>query len=268
MTERNAPPQGSVSFVADMLGERELIVLTGGGGKTSLLFALAHCLQREASVVTTTTTHICRPRPEETSHVLLGVARWDEWRSALSIEGHITIAESENGDKLRGFPPEVVDEMYRRKLARYLVVEADGAKRMPFKAYEEYEPVLPRAATLHIVVIGVEPFLYPIVEENTFRLHLLARRHGIEPGERVLPERVADILDDPREYMKEAHPKTRRILLVNKCDMVGAGGIASIRDVLSARLRFYDLVLFASLRENILYDCVRIDRARGDVLRS
>lgn len=249
-----------IETIAGLLGPRELIAITGGGGKTSLMFALAHELCREATVVTTTTTHIAVPEPEESGRLILGAERWGEWRAALAQTGHVTIAESEERGKLRGFPPEIVDEMDRRKLASYVVVEADGAKRMPFKAYEAYEPVIPRMTTLQVVVIGIEPFLYPLSDENTFRLHLFAERRGIKPGERISPETISDILDDPHEYMKGANPKTRRALVVNKCDLADEPHIAAIKDVLCRRLRLYDVLLFVSLEKNILCDLAGVRR--------
>lgn len=267
MAGPDARPRGLIAFIADMLAPRELIALTGGGGKTSLMFALAHELCRHAKVLTTTTTHIAEPEPADSGRVMLGAERWDDWRAALGQARHVTIAASEERGKLRGFPPEIVDEVYRRELARYVVVEADGAKRMPFKAYEEYEPVIPQATTLHVVVVGIEPFLYPLSEENTFRFGLLVRRHGFESGEKIAPEAIADLLDDPCEYMRGADCATRRILFVNKCEMADENRISCVCDLLSSRLQSYDFVLFASLRENLLYDCATIGRERGGAAR-
>lgn len=251
---------GPVKTIAGLLGPRELIAITGGGGKTSLMFALARELCCRATVVTTTTTHIALPEPEESERLMLGAERWGEWQAALAETRHITVASSEENGKLRGFAPEIACEMYRRQLAPYIIVEADGAKRMPFKAYETYEPAVPRAATLQVVVIGIEPFLYPLSDENTFRLHLFAERRGIKSGEKISPQAIADILDDPGEYMKGTNPRTRRILLVNKCDLADEPHIAAVRDALRGRLRFYDVLLFASLKKNILCDLKNLRR--------
>lgn len=251
---------GPVKFIAGLLGSRELVVITGGGGKTTLMFALARELRRRAAVVTTTTTHIAVPEPRDAGQLILGAEKWDEWSAALVQRRHVTIAESEEGGKLRGLPPEVSDEIYRRELAHYLLVEADGAKRMPFKAYEAHEPVVPRTATLHIVVIGAEPFLDPLTDKNTFRLRLFAERRGIKAGEKISHEMVADILEAPGEYMRGSDFRTRRILLVNKCDLADESLITAVKESLRRRLHFYDALIFASLQKNVLCDFAEVDR--------
>lgn len=258
----NAEPADAISAVAGLLSPRELISLTGGGGKTTLLFALARRLRENAEVVTTTTTHICPPDPEESERLMLGPGRREEWRAALREAGHVTIASSlEESGKLRGFSRETIDDFFREELAPFILVEADGAKRMPFKAYEAHEPVIPLTSTLHIVVIGIEPFLFPLSDENTFRLHRLTERRGIKRGERISTETIADILDDPNEYMKGAVADSRRILLVNKCDLADEHQIGAIKNTLCGRLHAYDLVLFASLQNHTLFDRAEIKRA-------
>lgn len=257
---RNFEGGGPVMSIARQFGPSELAVITGGGGKTSLMFALARELRRVAAVITTTTARIAVPGPEDTETLLLGGDRWDEWRAALSQAGHVTIAESEEGSKLKGFPPAVLDEIYERRVASYVLVEADGAMRLPFKAYEGYEPVIPQSATLHIVVIGMEPFLCPLTEQNTFRLRLFAERRGMKSGVKISHEAIADILDDPGEYLKGGNLKTRRILLVNKCDLADEPLVQAVKDTLRRRLQFYDLLIFASLQKNALYDFAETDR--------
>lgn len=250
----STPQTDVISVVAGLLSGRELVAVTGGGGKSTLLSALAKRLRKDAAVVSTTTTHICAPRPEDGERLVLGPGRWDEWRAALRETGHVTIADSEEKGKLQGFSREAVEDVFREGLAPFVLVEADGAKRMPFKAYEAHEPVIPEAATLHIVVVGIEPFLFPLTEENTFRLHRFTERRGIKPGAKISTETIADILDDPNEYMKGTVLKHRRILLVNKCDLADGRQLRAIKEVLCERLRGYSLVLFASLQNRALFD--------------
>jgi probable selenium-dependent hydroxylase accessory protein YqeC len=82
-----------------------MISLVGAGGKTSLMFALAKDLQhRKKKVITTTTTKIFQPGPEESPKVILGgIDALKEIESGLALHGHITwAAESIADHKLRG----------------------------------------------------------------------------------------------------------------------------------------------------------------------
>ena len=55
-----------------MLGDGGVISLVGAGGKTSLMFKLAHELSRTGgSVLTTTTTKILEPEPDQSSCVIV-----------------------------------------------------------------------------------------------------------------------------------------------------------------------------------------------------
>jgi len=59
-------------FTGLIPGDERIIAIAGAGGKTSLMFALAHAFQRRGiRVITTTTTRILLPTPEQSSHVLL-----------------------------------------------------------------------------------------------------------------------------------------------------------------------------------------------------
>lgn len=244
--------EDAVSLIAGLFGERELAAITGGGGKTTLMFALARHLQKAARVIATTTTHLCPPGPGDTDKLILGEEARGELFAAPG-EKSVTIAESEENGRLRGFAPKFIDELYAANAAPYILVEADGAKRLPFKAYEAHEPVIPRGATLHIVTIGAEPFLNPLTEANTFRLRLFTQRRGIKSGDRLSYEMIADILEDPNEYLKDANLNARRVLLVNKCDLAGGRRIEEIAPVLRGRLRSYDHLLFVSLRNGVVY---------------
>ena len=104
----------------------------GSGGKTSLLYELAEELRPCGTVLLATTTHIMRPpqypfvqTPEELAAALAagGVA----CVGSLTPEGKLTAP--------------AVDGW--QQAADFVLVEADGSKRLPAKAHETWEPVLP-----------------------------------------------------------------------------------------------------------------------------
>lgn len=122
------------------MARHRMVALVGAGGKTSTLYALARqAADSGRTVVVTTTTHILRhpglPLVEEPTPERL--------RAALEEHGVVTVGTVFRGDKLSGAgTPEEL-----RRAADVVLVEADGAKRLPLKAPAEYEPVIPPAPT-------------------------------------------------------------------------------------------------------------------------
>ena len=73
----------------------KVISIVGGGGKTSLMFLLAHTFQQKGfKAISTTTTHILKPTPQQTGGVVL-LSRddfQDKLQDCLKRYGHATVA--------------------------------------------------------------------------------------------------------------------------------------------------------------------------------
>ena len=111
-----------------MLGEGGVISLVGAGGKTSLMFRLAHELCSAGyTVLTTTTTKIFRPDEEQSRHVLLSDSPSEILRDArilLKQHSHISAAMRHDlkQDKLIGFAPEIIDMFKSSGLFDWIIV--------------------------------------------------------------------------------------------------------------------------------------------------
>ncbi len=152
--------------------------IIGGGGKTTLMECLAEELSGKARVIVCTTTHIY---PEKTMPCLVSPAQ-AEIAAALEKSPCICVgAWSENG---KFGPPELPVGTLAR-LADYVIVEADGAKRLPLKAHAAHEPVIPRRRT--------RPFwlsAHPASEDRCVSVHrapLAAQALGVPEDTVVTP---------------------------------------------------------------------------------
>ena len=115
--------------ISALLGvERGVTALIGGGGKTTLMCTLAEELRRRGTVVVTTSTHI--QRPEQNPVLLSGGA--DAVSAALAAHGAVCVAGETAEGKLTA--PALSFETLAQ-LADFVLVEADGAKRLPLKAH-------------------------------------------------------------------------------------------------------------------------------------
>jgi len=172
--------------------------LIGGGGKTTLLLALGHALP--GRVILTTTTHI---RPPEEFACLLSptqAALREALKSGPVCAGAVS-AEGKLG------PPELPMAALAA-LADYVIVEADGSKRLPLKAHAAWEPVVPAEANQTILVLGLSGLGKPI-RESVHRPELYAGRLGVSMDELVTPELAA-------AFLKLEHLHTR--VLLNQAD--------------------------------------------------
>lgn len=136
---------------------RGVTALIGGGGKTTLLYTLTEELRKKGTVLLCTSTHIMRP----TQYEVLERAGEAEVSAALSAHGAVCVGEPSAEGKLG--PPSLSFDALAR-LADYVLVEADGSRRLPLKAHAPHEPVIPKEAGCVLCVVGARGFDRPIRE--------------------------------------------------------------------------------------------------------
>ena len=201
----------------------EVVALAGGGGKTSLMWALARAANSAGwRVITTTTTRIWPPRGHESPVTVLLDGRDDALGvlgERLARSAHVTAAGHRRDDgKLGGIATQLVDGIAAARLADLVLVEADGAAGRALKAPRQGEPVYPASTTLAVVVAGIEALGAPLDEAHVFRAALAARITGLEPGAALTPEAAAELLVGPRGLAAPAPPGARIAALVNKVE--------------------------------------------------
>ena len=239
------------------LGAREMISLVGAGGKTSLMFRLASELVHQGRrVITTTTTRILEPSPEESSCLFIDSEEEKLGRfidGHLSSSRHITIArERIDSNKLRGVSPGFVGEIWATKAIEYLIVEADGAAGRPVKAPREGEPVIPSDTTLAVALLGVDGMDLELREENVFRSERVSRLTGISIGEKMTDDAMATLVTHPEGILKGTPASSRVALFLNKIDtpngMEKARKVA--RKVLDRRYYRIERIVLGQLRRD------------------
>ncbi len=203
------------------IGEREVISLVGGGGKTTLMFSLAEELTRQGKrVITTTTTKIYEPSEgesplviveEEPERLLLEAER------ALQSFPHVTLSGKRLPQgKLSGIPPDLVAELSR--ISDYVIVEADGSKGRPIKVHGDHEPVVPPSSTLFTVVVGADGLGKPLSPDWVFRFE---RAKGFLRGN-LTPESLMGLIMHPEGLMKGKPPSARAFVFINKAESTEA----------------------------------------------
>jgi probable selenium-dependent hydroxylase accessory protein YqeC len=166
---------------------RGVTAIIGGGGKTTLMETLAGELSKKGKVIITTTTHICRPKQYET----LLDADEAAVSAALERSGIVCVASQAESGKLCA-PWLSMGTL--AQLADFVLVEADGAKRLPLKAHAPHEPVIPPEANQTILVVGASGFGRPM-RESVHRAPIAAQALGVSEETVVTPELWAKFLN-------------------------------------------------------------------------
>jgi len=227
----------SISLV-QLLGidrKTRVIAVVGAGGKTSLMYALARELSESGrEVVTTTTAKIFPPDPDQSPKLitldhdpgLRGLAE------GLRRFSHVTVADSLDpaSGKLRGIQEDSLDIC--AAVADHVIVEADGARGLPVKAPEAWEPVIPRSSDLVVLVAGLDCIGKPATEDWVFRLDRFLEITGMAKGETIRPEHVAVALCHPEGGLKGVPPTAEVAVFLNKADLLDDEDV--IEEVLAA----------------------------------
>ena len=132
-----------------------MTAIIGSGGKTSLMMRLAEELAERGRVIVCTSTHIMRPEnmavAESAGEIqtvtdLAGEGNRDTKDPQKSIgawKTPVCIGTPAGNGKLTA-PAESFEEL--AGIADYVLVEADGSKRLPLKCHAPHEPVIPENA--------------------------------------------------------------------------------------------------------------------------
>ncbi len=202
---------------------RGVASLVGGGGKTSLMFHLARQLAHSGKkVLTTTTTKIFVPTPEQSRTVIVSSDPHAFLRQVSSCQHantHITAAahKLENG-KLLGFAPEAISIFQESRLFDWILVEADGAARRSLKAPAEHEPVIPANTSVLVAVAGLDALGEQLSEKMVFRSALAGPLMGLAEGEVITQIALARLIAHPCGSFKAAPSQARRFIFLNKAD--------------------------------------------------
>lgn len=206
-----------------------VVSAVGAGGKTTTLHRLAEDFVRQGQqAVVTTSTHIL----EEDEPYFLRAAGGesltdqlqlreaarafaDQVREKLDRFGQVWTGSPAPGGKLCGLPELFVEQIW--KLNVPVLVEADGARKMPMKVPAAHEPVIHPRTTHVLSVYGLDA-VEEKLENVCFRKELaekILKKNGTEP---VTPEDIALLAASPEAGRKGCPEQAAYTVVLNKAD--------------------------------------------------
>jgi probable selenium-dependent hydroxylase accessory protein YqeC len=207
------------------LGARDHIAIVGGGGKSTLLFALARELRQQGlKIVTTTTTKIRLwegNQAPKTMYLPSGGPWENSLKEAVAKYGHVFVSREDlSSGKAAGIPKAAADALFQAVWVDHLLVEADGAAGRSVKVPGHHEPVIPDSATVVIAVMGLDALGSPCTEENVFRIDEFGKITGLKPQSEITPEALVKIFTHRKGLFKGSPGKARRVAFLNKMDLL------------------------------------------------
>ena len=227
------------------------IAFTGAGGKTTGLFQLAR--QLRSPVIVTATSHLGAWQfGLADKHILTETpAPLEELEHGL--QGVILVTGELDGDRSKPVNENLLHWLYQ--YCGYhsipLLIEADGSRQKPLKAWADHEPAIPGFVKHVVQVAGLTGVGKHLNDENVHRPEIFSKISGLRLGERITADSLNRVLTHPQAGLKNFPSEARRIVLLNQADNDELQSIANgiVQPLLSA----FDSVLISSLKEEKIY---------------
>ena len=240
--------------LADALGiqPREIISLVGAGGKTSAMFRLAAELtDRGATVIATTTTRIAA---DELAKFPASIQVSPDLPLPSSLEAELsqhrvlflyTNLDTEDS-KVKGISPEWMDNsLALLSFWDYLIVEADGSRRLPMKTPLDHEPNVAASTTLLVPIMGMKALGQPLDEDHIYGAEKLIQVMRTPRGSVMTPELMAAVLMHPQLGLRNRPYGARVVPLISQVSSETLDRARSIADAVLTDLNI-DRVLLGS----------------------
>ena len=227
------------------------VAFTGAGGKTTALFQLARSLQ--PPVIVTTTTHFgaWQARMADKHIMTDSPAPIQELEDGLN--GVLLITGTIDRDRTQPVHKKLLRWLH--EFCTYhgipLLIEADGSRQKPLKAWEDYEPAIPNFVNVVAQVAGLAGLGKPLNNETVHRAAIFSRLSGLAMGETISAEALQKVLIHPDGGLKHVSERARRIVLLNQADTVDLQSNAN--SMVQALSKSYDSVAIASLHQEKIF---------------
>jgi molybdenum cofactor cytidylyltransferase len=236
------------------------LAFTGAGGKSTALFRLARELLAGQpgkpgypAVILSASTHLFMRQAQS------GDRHWvvepeqvgDAWLPSELPPG-LTVVTSPPGsdERTQGLPLPVLAQLAQRAQdwGAPLLVEADGARRLPLKAPADHEPALPEWVDQVVVTAGLWALGQPLGPDWVHRPERFAALSELAQGETITWQALRRVLSSPQGGLKSTHSGMRRAALLNVASEPDyAAQLSQAQRLAGSLLPEFDAVVLAAL---------------------
>jgi hypothetical protein len=109
---------------------------------------------------------------------------FDVLSNALERQGFVFIYDRLDRDKALGTAPDTLKDLLDRVSSDVMLIEADGSRRLPFKAPYPHEPVIPPETTRVILVVGINTLGKPLDRDHVYNADAIIGQFGYPEAHR------------------------------------------------------------------------------------
>lgn len=196
-----------------------VVSVIGAGGKTTTIHQLSEeYVQDAVQVAVMTTTHMMKEEHPWVCMVEEGSEPENvrkKMQEIFSTYNQLWIGSPARSGKMSQPPKWCVQDMLERKVP--VLIEADGAKRLPLKVPAGHEPVVLSQTTHVLAVYGMDSVGRQL-EECCCRFELAEKLLGCDGQKRVTPKEIAFFAASEQGGRKGCPADAEYIVVLNKAD--------------------------------------------------
>lgn len=191
-----------------------VIALFGGGGKTSMLFKLG--LELANTYTKVLMTSIVKAGPSQDFPIVLSQSDCHIEKLFQDQRPLYLLKEMIRKDKYYGFES--------AELERWLpnidacVFEADGARDLPLKAHNNYDPVIPSFVSKVIIMIGADVVNTQLSDGKVHRADLFKSIWRIQDNTRIDVRLITEVVTTNKGYLSKIPDAIPITFFINKAD--------------------------------------------------
>src|SRR5512139_164647 len=165
------------------VGSSPCVAFIGAGGKTTAMFQLAR--QLPSPVIVTGTSHLGLWQSKWADQHIIAETPAPLEELEHGLKGVILVTGETDGDRVKPINNELL--IWLKEFCSYhsipLLIEADGSRMKPLKAWAGHEPPIPSFVETVVQVVGLTGLGKTLSDENVHRPEIFSRLSGLPIGE-------------------------------------------------------------------------------------
>ena len=232
------------------------IAFVGAGGKTTAMFQLARALCKDnesSTVIVTATSHLGAWQISFADIHIIAESSITLEEIKHKLKGVVLVTGDLDGERTKPLNDHILNWLYRycEEHSLPLLIEADGSRQKPLKAWTKHEPPIPSFVDQVVQVVGMTGIGKPLNDEHVHRAETFSSLSGLNMGEPVTTSSLVHVLKHKEGGLKNIPAHARKTILLNQAD---TPELQAVAHGLVQPLRFvYDSVVISSLKQEKVF---------------
>lgn len=209
--------------------------------------------ERSSPVIVTATSHLGAWQPGLADQHIIADTSGPIEKLEHGLKGIILVTGEMDGDRTKPVNNNLMN--WLQQFCGYhsipLLIEADGSRGKPLKAWAEHEPPIPEFVEIVVQVVGLTGLGKSLNNENIHRPEIFSKLSGLSIGESITPDSLIRVLKHTKSGLKNIPANARKVVLLNQADthelQSAAQGLAQ------ALIPEYDSAIISSLEQEKIF---------------